>query len=116
MEATAKARYLRSSTNRMRQVVDMIRGKSVDAASAILFGLKPQKKAARMVDKVLKAAVANWQVKQEGGARGKVLWIATATADAGPLVKRIMPRAQGRAFRIEKKLSHLTVVVSDVRR
>ena len=113
MEATAKAKYLRSSTNRMRLVADLIRGKSVDAASAILFGLGPRKKSARMVEKVLKSAVANWQVKQEGGVRGKALTIKSVTVDAGPLVKRIRPRAQGRAFRIEKKLSHLTVVVSD---
>ncbi len=113
MEAIAKARYLRSSTNRMRQVADMIRGKSVDAASDLLFGLKPRKKAARMLDKVLKAAVANWQVKQEGTGRGKTLVVKSAFVDAGPLVKRTRARAQGRAFRIEKKLSHLTVVVSD---
>ena len=112
MEAIAKARYLKSSTNRMRQVADMIRGKSVDSASAILFGLAP-KKAARMVEKVLKAAVANWQVKQAGGARGKTLRVMTATVDAGPLVKRTRAHAQGRAFKIEKKLSHLTLVVSD---
>jgi large subunit ribosomal protein L22 len=113
MEATAKAKYLRSSTNRMRQVADLLRGKSVEAASAILFGLGPRKKSARMVEKVLKSAVSNWQVKHEGGARGKVLTIKSVTVDAGPLVKRIRPRAQGRAFQIEKKLSHLTVVVSD---
>ncbi len=113
MEATAKAKYLRSSTNRMRQVADLVRGKSVEAASAILFGLGPRKKSARMVEKVLKSAVANWQVKNEGAGRGKQLVVKSVTVDAGPLVKRIRPRAQGRAFRIEKKLSHLTVVVSD---
>ena len=113
MEAIARARHLKSSTNRMRQVADMIRGKSVDAASAILFGLGPRKKAARMVEKVLKAAVANWQGKQTGGVRGKSLRIKTAFVDAGPLVKRTRAHAQGRAFRIEKKLSHLTLVVSD---
>ncbi|HAO98942.1 MAG TPA: 50S ribosomal protein L22 [Fibrobacteres bacterium] len=113
MEATAKAKYLRSSTNRMRQVADMIRGKSVETASAILFGLGPRKKSARMVEKVLKSALANWQVKQGSGTRGGNLRVKSVTVDAGPLVKRIRPRAQGRAFRIEKKLSHLTVVVSD---
>jgi len=113
MEATAKAKYLRSSTNRMRQVADMVRGKSVDTASAILFGMGPRKKSARMVEKVLKAALSNWQVKQGSGSRGGALKVKSITVDAGPLVKRIQPRAQGRAFRIEKKLSHLTVVVSD---
>jgi len=113
MEAIAKSKYLRSSTNRMRQVADLIRGKSVETASGILFGLGPRKKAARMVEKALKAAVSNWQVKQQGGTRGKTLSIKSITVDAGPLVKRTRPRAQGRAFKIEKKLSHLTVVVSD---
>jgi large subunit ribosomal protein L22 len=113
MEATAKGKYLRSSTNRMRQVADMIRGKSADTASAILFGMGPKKKSARMVEKVLKAALSNWQVKQGSGSRGGALKVKSITVDAGPLVKRIQPRAQGRAFRIEKKLSHLTVVVSD---
>lgn len=113
MEATAKSKYLRSSTNRMRQVAELIRGKTVESASAILFGLGPRKKSARMVEKTLKSAVANWQVKQDGGIRGKLLVVKSVTVDAGPLIKRIRPRAQGRAFRIEKKLSHLTVVVSD---
>lgn len=113
MEATAKARHLKSSTNRMRQVADMVRGKSVDSASAILFGLGPHKKSARMVDKVLKSAVSNWQTRQGSGTRGKNLMVKSITVDAGPLVKRIRARAQGRAFKIEKKLSHLTVVVSD---
>ena len=113
MEATAKAKYLRSSTNRMRQVADLVRGKSVEAASNILFGLAPQKKAARMVEKVLKAALSNWQVKQGSGSRGGALKVKSITVDAGPLLKRIRPRAQGRAFRIEKKQSHLTVIVSD---
>jgi large subunit ribosomal protein L22 len=113
MEAVAKAKYLKSSTNRMRQVADLIRGRSVETASAILFGLGPQKKSARMVQDVLKSAIANWQVKQEGGTRGKVLTVKSVMVDAGPLIKRIRPRAQGRAFRIQKKLSHLTVVVSD---
>ena len=113
MEAVAIGKYLKSSTNRMRQVADLIRGRSVESASSILFGLGPQKKSARMVQDVLKSAVANWQVKQEGGTRGKTLTVKSVMVDAGPLIKRIRPRAQGRAFRIQKKLSHLTVVVSD---
>ena len=113
MEAVSKANYLHSSTNRMRQVADLIRGKSVEVASGILFGLGPRKKAARMVEKALKSAVSNWQVKQQGGTRGKTLLVKSVTVDAGPLVKRTRPRAKGTAFKIEKKLSHLTVVGSD---
>jgi len=113
MEAKSVAKYLHSSTNRMRQVADLVRGKSVEVASGILFGLGPRKKAARMVEKALKSAVSNWQVKQQGGTRGKNLSVKMITVDAGPLVKRTRPHAKGTAFKIEKKLSHLTVVVSD---
>ena len=114
MEAIAKGNYLHSSTNRMRQVADMVRGQPVEKALGLLFGLKIQKKSARMVDKVLKSAVANFKVKNENNAsKSKNLVIKSITVDAGPLMKRIRPRAQGRAFRIQKKLSHLTVVVSD---
>jgi large subunit ribosomal protein L22 len=114
MEATAKGNYLRSSTNRMRQVADMVRGKPVEAALGILHGLGMKKKSARMVDKVLKSAVANFNVKSEAaGSKPKNLIVKTIMVDAGPLIKRIRAHAQGRANRIEKKLSHLTVVVSD---
>jgi large subunit ribosomal protein L22 len=114
MESVAKGNYLRSSTNRMRQVADMVRGKPVDSALAILLGLGMKKKSARMVEKVLKSAVANFGVKSEAsGNKAKNLTVKTITVDAGPLMKRIRAHAQGRANRIEKKMSHLTVVVSD---
>jgi len=106
---------MRSSTNRMRQVADLVRGKPVETALGVLYGLTLRKKSARMLEKVLKSAVANFQVKSEadGGVKGRNLTVKTITVDAGPLVKRIRAHAQGRAFAIEKKLSHLTVVVSD---
>jgi large subunit ribosomal protein L22 len=68
-----------------------------------------------MLEKVLKSAVANYQVKADvaGAGKAKNLVVKTVTVDAGPLMKRIRAHAQGRAFRIEKKLSHLTIVVSD---
>jgi len=114
MEAVAKAKYLHSSYNRLRQVADLIRGKSVESALDVLYGLKLQKKSARMMDKILKSAVANWQVKsQASSSKGKVLIVKTVSVDPGPLVKRIRAHAQGRAFRIEKKLSHVTLVVAD---
>jgi large subunit ribosomal protein L22 len=112
MEAVAKARHLRSSQNRLRQVADLIRGQEVEQALSILHGLKPVKKGARMIDKVLKSAISNFQSASEG-AKSKGLRVKTVLIDQGPLMKRIRPRAQGRAFRIEKKLSHITLVVSD---
>lgn len=114
MEAIAKASYLRTSTNRMRLVADQIRGQSVESALNILYGLTIQKKAARMMDKVLKTALANYQVKAGAAStRGRNLKVKTVMVDAGPLIKRIRAHAQGRAFRIEKKLSHVTLVVAD---
>ncbi len=112
MEAVAKAKFMRTSPRRIRQVADMVRGQSVDSALAILFGLKSGKKGARIVDKVLKSAVANWQNKEDAS-RSKSLLVKTIMVDEGPMMKRIRPRAQGRAFRVQKKFSHLTVVVSD---
>ncbi len=114
MEAVAKGKYLHTSPNKMRLVARLVRGKPVEAALDILFGLKVTKKSALMVDKVLKSAVANFQVKNENSnVKAKNLVVKSITVDAGPLMKRIRARAQGRAFRIQKKLSHLTVVVSD---
>lgn len=114
MEAVAKAKYLRSSYNRMRQVADLIRGKSVEDSLNLLYGLKLEKKSALMMDKILKAAVANYQVKAAAGSsKAKNLKVKTVMVDAGPLLKRIRAHAQGRAFRIEKKMSHVTLVVAD---
>ena len=115
MEAIAKGQYLRSSTLRMRQVADMVRGKPVETALGVLYGLSLKKKSAVMLEKVLKSAVANYQVKSDAAGAGKAknLVVKTVTVDAGPLMKRIRAHAQGRAFRIEKKLSHLTIIVSD---
>ena len=115
MEAIAKGKYLRSSSLRLRQVADMVRGKPVESALGILYGLSLKKKSSVMLEKVLKSAVANYQVKADAAGAGKAknLVVKTVTVDAGPLMKRIRAHAQGRAFRIEKKLSHLTIVVSD---
>ena len=115
MEALAKGKYLRSSSLRLRQVADLVRGKPVEAALGILYGLSLKKKSSVMLEKVLKSAVANYQVKADvaGAGKAKNLVVKTVTVDAGPLMKRIRAHAQGRAFRIEKKLSHLTIVVSD---
>lgn len=115
MEAIAKGKYMRSSTLRMRQVADMVRGKPVEDALGLLYGLSLKKKSAAMLEKVLKSAVANYQVKSDAAGAGKArnLVVKAVTVDAGPLMKRIRAHAQGRAFRIEKKLSHLTIVVSD---
>ena len=108
MEATAKAKYLRISSRKLRQVMDVVRGKSVDNASKILKFLP--KKAARLIEKVLIAAVANARQKQANLDR-EDLYIKTIYADAGTTLKRWLPRCFGRANRLRKRTSYITVVV-----
>lgn len=107
MEARAIARYVRVSPRKARLVVDLIRGKSVEEAAAILK-FTPRA-AAEIVEKVLMSATANAEknlkIKRDD------LYIASAFVDEGPTLKRVRPRAQGRAFRINKRTSHVTVVV-----
>jgi large subunit ribosomal protein L22 len=107
MEAKAVARYVRVSPRKARLVVDLIRGKSVDDARAILR-FSPRA-AAEVVEKVLNSAVANAERNLHIGA--DTLVVDTTFVDEGPTLKRIQPRAMGRAFRINKRTSHITVVV-----
>ncbi|MBS3955958.1 MAG: 50S ribosomal protein L22 [Clostridiales bacterium] len=107
MEARAVARYVRVSPRKARLVVDLIRGKSVDEAAAILT-FTPRA-AAEVVEKVLMSAVANAEKNLK--IRRDSLVVATTFVDEGPTLKRIRPRAQGRAFKIGKRTSHITVVV-----
>jgi large subunit ribosomal protein L22 len=114
MQATAKLRNVRSGVRKLRLVTDLLRGKSVDEAFAMLSILRSRKKAALITEGVLKSAVANFRNSDKGlGVDASALRIAEIYADGGSIMKRIRPRSQGRAFRIEKPLSHLTVVVSD---
>ena len=113
MEATAKGKYLRCSARKMRQIADMVRKSSVDSAIAQLFALKKTKKSAVMLEKVLQSAVANIREKNSSSnIENESLKISTITVDAGPHIKRIKFRAQGRGFRINKKHCHLTIGVT----
>jgi len=107
MEAKAIARYVRVSPRKAREVADLIRGKSVEEASATLR-FTPRA-AAEIVEKVLDSAVANAEKNLK--IRRDDLFVSTTFVDEGPTLKRIRPRAQGRAFRINKRTSHITVVV-----
>jgi large subunit ribosomal protein L22 len=109
MEARAKARYVRVTPQKARRVVDLIRGLPADQAQAILQ-FAPQA-ASDTVGKVLASAIAN--ADQIGGRDRGMLWVSTAYVDEGPTLKRFRPRAQGRGYRINKRTSHITVVVSD---
>jgi large subunit ribosomal protein L22 len=105
--ATAVARFVRMSPTKARRVIDLVRGKSVEQALDILRWA-PQE-ASEPVAKVIASAAANAQNNE--GLDPSTLVVATIYADGGPTAKRIRPRAQGRAFRIRKRTSHITVVV-----
>jgi large subunit ribosomal protein L22 len=105
--ATAKARFVRISPTKARRVIDLVRGKSVEEALDILRWA-PQA-ASEPVAKVIASAAANAQNNE--GLDPATLVVATVFADEGPTAKRIRPRAQGRAFRIRKRTSHITVIV-----
>ncbi|ORJ63090.1 50S ribosomal protein L22 [Geothermobacter hydrogeniphilus] len=107
MEAKAKLRYVRLSPQKARWVVDMVRGKGVqDALNVLKFS--PQK-AAGIVATLVSSAVAN--AEQKGVSDVDQLYVKTITVDQGPALKRFLPRAQGRATRIRKPTSHITVVL-----
>ena len=105
--ATAKARFVRVSASKARRVINLVRGKSVAEALDILRWA-PQA-ASEPVAKVIASAAANAQNNE--GLDPSTLVVATVYADEGPTAKRIRPRAQGRAFRIRKRTSHITVIV-----
>jgi len=105
--AVAKARFVRVSPRKARRVIDLVRGRSVADALDILRWA-PQA-ASEPVAKVIASAAANAQ--NNNGLDPATLVVATVYADEGPTAKRIRPRAQGRAFRIRKRTSHITVVV-----
>lgn len=110
MQATARARFQRGSARKMRIVVDLIRGKSVDEALNML-SLLPQS-AAVTVRKTLFSATSN-ALAAEGTAnlKSEDLRVERVYVDGGPMMKRIRPMAMGRAYRIQKRLCHLTIVV-----
>jgi large subunit ribosomal protein L22 len=105
--AFASARFVRITPMKARRVVDMVRGQEVDDALALLQ-FAPQA-AAATVYKVLESAVAN-AATTEGLDRGTLV-VSKAMVDEGPTMKRWRPRAQGRASRINKRTSHITLVV-----
>ena len=109
MEASAKLKYARLSPQKTRLVVDMVRGKAVQEALNILK-FSPQRPA-DIVAKVVRSAVAN--AEQKGVADVDRLFVKAAFVDQGPALKRFMPRAQGRATRIRKPTSHITVVLDE---
>lgn len=109
MEVAARLKTVRVSPQKARLVADQVRGKTVDKALEIL-AFSP-KKSARIIKKVLESAIAN--AEHNEGADIDELKVSTIFVDQGPVYKRIQPRAKGRANRILKRTSHITVCVSD---
>ena len=109
MEATAKATYVRISPRKVQIVLDLIRNQPADKAMAILQ--YTPKAACEPVMKVLKSAIAN--AENNNGMSVENLYIEECYANKGPTMKRIKPRAQGRAYRIEKRMSHITIVLNE---
>ena len=108
MEAKAIARYVRVSPRKARIVVDLIRGKSVVRAREILAFTN--RGVAETVEKTLNSAVAN--AENQHHVRPESLVVKTCYVDEGPTLKRIRPRAKGSASRINKRTSHITIIVA----
>ena len=109
MSVIAKLRYLRIAPRKVRLVADLIRGKSVEEAQTILNFT--QKKATLPISKLLRQAIANaknnFQLKEEN------LFISEILVNEGPKLKRVFPRARGSADTIQKKVSHITLVLEE---
>ncbi|WP_044172011.1 50S ribosomal protein L22 [Flectobacillus major] len=111
MEAVAKLNNVPTSPQKMRIVVDMIRGQKVNKALGILK-FEP-KVGARYVEKLLLSAIANWQNKHEDvKLEDADLYVKTVTVDGGSSLKRLRPAPQGRGYRILKRSNHITIVVA----
>ncbi len=110
MRVYARARFIRVSARKARLVLDQIRGKSVGEALTTLE--YTPRAAARLIEKVLRSAVANAEHNHQVR-NAEELKVVDAVADGGPSLKRIQPRAMGRAFFIKHRTSHLTIGVSD---
>lgn len=111
MEAKAKHNYIATSPRKMRLVVDLIRGKSVDEAIEILH-FNP-KHASKDAEKVLRSAISNLFNKDENTKLSPSdLIVKEAFVNQGPTLKRISPAPMGRAFRVRKRSNHLTIVVA----
>ena len=109
MEARAHLKYARISPRKVKIVCDLIRGKDVQIAKAILQNTP--KAASELLVKILDSAVAN--AENNLGLDPEKLYVSATYADPGPILKRGMPRAQGRRYRINKRTSHITVVVAE---
>ncbi len=108
MEATAKVTFVRIAPRKVKLVLDLIRNKPCDEAMAILK--YTPKSACEPLYKLLKSAMANAEMKNMDVTR---LYVAACSVDQGPTLKRIRPRDKGRAYRINKKTSHINITLKE---
>jgi large subunit ribosomal protein L22 len=111
MESSARLRYLRIAPRKVRMVADLVRGKPVGKALATLK--YTPKAASKPLEKLVRSAIANAEDVSKGQVDVDRLRIQTITVDQGPTLRRFLSRAMGRATRLNKKTSHVTVVLSD---
>ena len=110
--AFAKLNDCPTSPRKMRLVADMIRGKRVDLALAMLR--LSTKEAAGRLEKLLLSALANWQAKNEGSRiEDQELIVSSVNVDGGRMLKRLRPAPQGRGYRVRKRSNHVTIVVDN---
>ena len=109
MEATAKVTFVRIAPRKVKIVLDLIRNQPADKAMAILK--YTPKAACEVVSKLLKSAMAN--AENNFSMNKDALYVAECYATPGPIMKRIQPRSHGRAFRIYKRTSHITIVLKE---
>jgi large subunit ribosomal protein L22 len=111
MKVEARARFIRQSPYKVRRVLDLVRGLPVSEARQVLDFAN--RRATDPIRKVLESAVAN--ARHNYALDAEELYVVSAFADEGPTLKRMRPRARGRASRILRRTSHLTIVVGDQR-
>ena len=109
MEARAYLRNVRIAPRKVKIVCDLIRGK--DAGEAVAIIMNTPKAASELLIKLLKSAIAN--AENNHGMNPENLYVSEVYVTPGPVMKRVMPRAQGRAFRILKRTSHITLVLKE---
>ena len=109
LEATAVLKYARISSRKVKIVADLIRGKQVDEALAIIK-FTP-KASSEVIEKLLKSAIAN--AENNHGMKHEKLYVAEIYANQGPTLRRIRPAAKGSAVRIRKRTSHITIVLKE---
>jgi large subunit ribosomal protein L22 len=111
MEVTARLKYLQASPQKVRLIADQVRGKGVEEAATILRFSK--KHAAKPLEKLLKSAIANAENRDEHMDLDR-LYVKEIWVDGGPTLRRIRPQPMGRAFRILKRQSHITIKLDSI--